>query len=61
MIKTIKEVVRLYFEPLTLAFWQRKPKAPSNAPSNAAFTAHQQREIDTSYEQLKEKIQGMRR
>jgi hypothetical protein len=57
MKKAIKEVVRMYFEPLTPAFWRRKPKVPSNA----AYTDHQQQEINTSFEQLKEKIQGMRR
>jgi hypothetical protein len=56
MKETIREVVRMYFEPLTLKFWRRKPRVPDNA----AFTANQQREIDTTYEELKEKIKAMR-
>lgn len=52
MMKTIRAVVRMYF-----AFWRRKPRVPPNA----SFTANQQREIDTSYEELKQKIQRMRK
>lgn len=44
---------------MIVAVWMNDYPEPG-PPSNAAFTANQQREIDTSYEQLKQKIQGMR-